>query len=67
MQGCRLKTAPESQLRQTSPAITSGEDQIHPNLDDIINVYTVNFTQFYKQKSVKVMRIYIAELVELVK
>ena len=44
-----------------------GEDQIRPNLDDIINIYTINFAQFYKQKGVKVMRIHIAELVELVK
>jgi hypothetical protein len=27
----------------------------------------MNFAQFYKQKGVKVMRIYIVELVELVK
>jgi hypothetical protein len=47
--------------------MTLEEDQIRPNLDNIINVYTVNFAQFCKQKSVKVMRIYIAELVELVK
>jgi hypothetical protein len=44
-----------------------GEDQIRPNLDDIINIYTINFAQFYKQKGVKVMRIYIVELIKLVK
>ena len=67
MQGCRRRTAPKSQLRQASPAATLGEDQIRPNLDDIINVYTMNFAQFYKQKGVKVIRIDIAELVKLIK
>jgi hypothetical protein len=66
VQGRRLKTAPESQLRQASPAMTLREDQIRPNLDNIINIRAVNFAQFYKQKGVKVIRIYIAELVELV-
>jgi hypothetical protein len=27
----------------------------------------MNFTQFYKQKGIKVIKIYIAELVELIK
>jgi hypothetical protein len=67
MQGRCLKTAPKSQLRWASPAVTLGEDQIRPNLDDIMNICAVNFAQFCKQKSVKVIRIYIAELVELVK
>jgi hypothetical protein len=67
MQGYCLKTAFKSQLRRASPAITLGEDQIHSNLDNIINIYAINFTQFYKQKSVKVIGIYIAELVKLVK
>ena len=65
MQGRRLGTAPKSQPGQASPAIISGEDQIRPNLDDIISVHAVNFAQFYKQKGIKVMRIYMAELVEL--
>ena len=43
------------------------EDQIRPNLDDIINIYAMNFAQFYKQKGIKIMRIHIVELVELVK
>jgi hypothetical protein len=67
MQGYCLKTAPESWLRQASPTAILGENQILPNLDDIINIHAVNFTQFYKQKGVKVMRIHMAELVELIK
>jgi len=67
VQGCHLRTVPESQLRWASPTVTLGEDQIRPNLSDIMNVCAVNFAQFYKQKSVKVMRIHITELVELVK
>ena len=66
MQGCRLGTALKSQLRQASPAVILGEDQICPNLDDIMNIHAVNFAQFCKQKGVKVIRIYMAELVELI-
>ena len=44
-----------------------GEDQIRPNLGNIINIHVVNFAQFCKQKSIKVMRIHMTELVELVK
>jgi hypothetical protein len=43
MQGRCLKTAPKSRLRRASPAIISGEDQIRPNLDDIINIHAINF------------------------
>jgi len=66
VQGRRLETAPKSQLRRASPAATLGEDQIRPNLDNIINIRAVNFAQFCKQKGVKVIRIHMAELVELV-
>ena len=44
-----------------------GEDQIHPNLNNIINIYAINFAQFCKQKGVKIIKIYIAELIELIK
>jgi hypothetical protein len=66
VQSRRLKTVPKSRLKQASLAAILGEDQIRPNLDDIINIYAVNFTQFCKQKGVKVMRIYIVELIKLV-
>jgi len=67
MQGHRLRTVSKSQPRQASPTATLGEDQIHPNLGNIMNVCAVNFAQFCKQKSVKIIRIHMAELVELVK
>jgi hypothetical protein len=66
IQGRRLVSAPLGQLSCASLAVAL-ENQIYPNLDNIRCTYAVNFTQFYKQKDVKVIRIYIAELVELVK
>jgi len=66
VQGRRLVSAPLGRPSRASPAVAP-ENQIRPNLDNIRYTYTVNFTQFCKQKDVKVIRIYIAELVELVK
>jgi hypothetical protein len=54
------------QLSCTS-LIIALENQTRPNLDNIRCIYAVNFTQFYKQKDIKVIKIYIAELVKLVK
>ena len=66
MQGRRLVSAPPSCPSRTSPAPIP-ESQTHPNLDDIMCVCAVNFTQFCKQKGMKVMRIHMMELAELVK
>jgi hypothetical protein len=66
IQGHRLISAPLGQLSCVSLAIVL-ENQTHPNLDNIRCTYAVNFTQYCKQKDIKVIRIYIAELVELVK
>src|SRR5438045_8867574 len=65
MQGRCLVSAPPSCLSRTSPAPIL-ESQTRPNLDDIMCICTINFTQFCKQKGVKVMRINMAELAELV-
>src|SRR5438045_1358724 len=65
VQGRCLISAPPSCPSRTSPAPIL-ESQTHPNLDDIMCVCAINFTQFCKQKGVKVMRIYMAELAELV-
>src|SRR5438045_48059 len=66
MQGRHLISAPPSSPSHTSPAPIP-ESQTCPNLDDIMCIHAVNFTQFCKQKGVKVMRIHMAELAELVK
>jgi len=66
VQGRRLISAPLGRPSCASPAVAP-ENQIRPNLDNIKCTYAVNFTQFYKQKDVKVIKIYMAELVELVK
>ena len=66
MQGRRLVSAPPGQPSRASLAVAP-ENQTRPNLDDIKCTRAVNFTQFCKQKGVKVIRIYIAELIELVK
>jgi hypothetical protein len=67
VQDCCLVSALQSQLKQTSLIITSEQDQECPNLDDIRSVCAVNFTQFCKQKDVKIIRVHMAELIELVK
>ena len=66
VQGRRLVSAPPGRPSRASPAVAP-ENQTRPNLDDIRCTRAVNFTQFCKQKDVKVMRIHMAELVELVK
>jgi hypothetical protein len=66
VQGRRLVSAPPSRPSRASSA-AAPEDQTRPNLDDIRCTRALNFTQFCKQKGVKVMRIHMAELVELVK
>ena len=66
MQGHRLVSTPPSCLSCTSPAPIP-ESQTCPNLDDIMCIHAVNFTQFCKQKGMKVMRIHMMELAELVK
>jgi hypothetical protein len=66
IQGRHLISAPLGRLSRTSLVIVL-ENQTRPNLDNIKYTHAVNFTQFYKQKDIKVMRIYIVELVELVK
>jgi len=66
VQGRYLVSAPLGQPSRASLAVAL-ENQTRPNLDNIKYTYTVNFTQFCKQKGVKVIKIHIAELVELVK
>ena len=66
IQGRCLAFALLGQLSRASLAVIL-MNQIHPNLNNIRYTYTANFTQFYKQKGVKVMKIYIVELVKLVK
>ena len=66
MQGRRLISAPLGRLSRASLAVAP-ENQICPNLNNIKYTYIINFTQFYKQKDIKVIKIYIAELIELVK
>ena len=66
MQGRRLVSAPLGRPSCASLAIAL-ENQICINLNNIKYIYTVNFTQFYKQKDVKVIKIYIVELVKLIK
>ena len=66
VQGRRLVSAPLGRLSRTSLAVAL-KNQICLNLNNIRYTYAVNFTQFCKQKDIKVIKIYIAELIELVK
>jgi hypothetical protein len=66
VQGRRHVPARKGRPRHASPVPTPQEDLTRPNLDDIRCVRAVNFTQFCKQKGVRVMRLHMAELVEMV-
>ena len=66
VQGRRLVSAPLSRLSRASLAVIL-ENQTRLNLNNIKYTHAVNFTQFYKQKDIKVIKIHITKLVKLVK
>src|SRR5205814_4601495 len=66
LQGRRHAPAAPSRPSRARPAPAPTEG-LRPNTNDIRCVRAINFSQFYKQKDVRVMRICMTELVDLVR